>query len=638
MKKLFNLCLVLVLIGIVVVNASASEAFIINELDTHYKVLPDNSYEVTERIRLTFTEERRGIIRFIPMFTHDGDASITKIRVENDPHHVSTEGRYRLIRIGDADVYLIGEKEYVIKYTFHAGKDPDPEFDFFYMNVIPGDFDTIIEKSSTTIEMPYEFNHEAMRFIVGKFNETADTDDVEYTIEGNTIKARVLRALEPGEIVTVAIELPEGYYDKAKSVFERTLPFFYALWALTAFVAIWIFTRRMSCGPKRKLVYPISFYPPDGMTPADVGYVVDSSADSKDITALLVYWAAKGYLDIVEDADEDGNSGGFTLVKQKDMGEERKPYEIYMFNQLFEYGDGTLVHSDDLKQRFYTVIDTVKNRVRNQYNSTELIESNINVRIQCGILALLPLFFNSYLGYYPYRDLMGFAGAGVALVTSGMIIGYGAFAFLKPHPLKKYSWIKKLAIIGHALISYFIVIYSHYQQGNSVVTMSSIAIWATTILNLYLIQSMPRLTSEGERIYNGIGGFRTFILTADKLRLEALVSENSNYYYETLAYAMVLGLTKIWADKFKDIEMEPPDWYHAAEDIAHDSMKSFNLPDFDVALEKSLSSIRSAMVSSPPSERGSSSGSSWSGGSSGSGSFSGGSSGGGGGGGGGRSW
>ncbi len=636
MKKLFNLCLVLVLIGIVVVNASASEAFIINELDTHYKVLPDNSYEVTERIRLTFTEERRGIIRFIPMFTHDDNAEITDIRVENDPYNVSTEGRYKLIRIGDADVFLIGEKEYVIKYTFHAGKDSNSEYDLFYMNVIPGDFGTVIEKSSTTIEMPYEFNHKAMRFVIGKFNETADTDDVEYTIEGNTIKAKVLRALEPDEIVTVAIELPEGYYNKAKSTFERTLPYFYGLWALTAFAVVWTFTRKMTYAGKRKLVFPVSFYPPKGMTPADVGYLVDFLAHSKDITALLVYWAAQGYLDIVEDEGEDED--GFTLVKKKEMT-EGKDYEKYMFNQLFEYGDGENVHSSDLEQRFYAVIDTVAESVRKQYNTSELIEENDKHRFICGILTFLSVLLNFIIGFYPDSPMITLYGMMSGLTMSGILIGFGTAAFSNPHPLAKRGIRKYLATIAYVIVSFLLIFYSHAQCGHPIVDASSIAIWAAMVANVYMIANMTKLTQKGEDIFNGIGGFRSFILTADKLRLEALVSENSTYYYDTLAYAMVLGLTKLWADKFADIEMEPPEWYHAADDLAYGrTMSAFSPVAFDQALENSMSSIRSVMVSTPPSERGSSSGSSWSGGSSGGGSFSGGSSGGGGGGGGGRSW
>ena len=47
----------------------------------------------------------------------------------------------------------------------------------------------------------------------------------------------------------------------------------------------------------------------------------------------------------------------------------------------------------------------------------------------------------------------------------------------------------------------------------------------------------------------------------EKDRLEALLEGDPDYFYNTLPYAQVLGVTKKWADKFKDISMEQPSYY-----------------------------------------------------------------------------
>ena len=55
-------------------------------------------------------------------------------------------------------------------------------------------------------------------------------------------------------------------------------------------------------------------YPPQGMTPAEVGYVLDGTADKKDLISMILYFAEQGYLTI-----EQTNKKKFTLHKQCDI-------------------------------------------------------------------------------------------------------------------------------------------------------------------------------------------------------------------------------------------------------------------------------------------------------------------------------
>ena len=48
---------------------------------------------------------------------------------------------------------------------------------------------------------------------------------------------------------------------------------------------------------------------------------------------------------------------------------------------------------------------------------------------------------------------------------------------------------------------------------------------------------------------------------AEKERLEALLEDDPYYFYNTLPYAQVLGVTKKWIDKFDGISMNQPDYY-----------------------------------------------------------------------------
>lgn len=134
-----------------------------------------------------------------------------------------------------------------------------------------------------------------------------------------------------------------------------------------------------------------------------------------------------------------------------------------------------------------------------------------------------------------------------------------------------------------------------------------------------LFKAMPKRTKYGNEMLGKIKGFKKFLETAEKQKLEAMVMENPTYFYDILPFTYVLGVSDKWIEKFETISLQAPNWY--------DGYSSFNAASFGSFINSTMTSASSAMSSSP------SSSSSGGGGSSG-----GGSSGGGSGGGGGGSW
>lgn len=115
-----------------------------------------------------------------------------------------------------------------------------------------------------------------------------------------------------------------------------------------------------------------------------------------------------------------------------------------------------------------------------------------------------------------------------------------------------------------------------------------------------------------------IEGFKLFLETAEKEKLETLVEDNPQYFYDILPYAYALGVSDKWTKKFESITMRPPEWYDSPA-YSHYAMIHF--------INHSMNSAVSSMTSAP--QTSSSGGSGFSGGGGG---FSGGGSGGGGGG------
>lgn len=135
--------------------------------------------------------------------------------------------------------------------------------------------------------------------------------------------------------------------------------------------------------------------------------------------------------------------------------------------------------------------------------------------------------------------------------------------------------------------------------------------------------SFPKRTKYGNEMLGKLKGFKNFLETVEKEKLESLVMKNPNYFYDILPYTYVLGVSDKWIKKFESISLQAPSWY--------DSSNTFNVSSFGTFMDSTMVTTQSAMSSRPSRSSGGSSRGSGS-------SSGGGSSGGGSGGGGGSSW
>jgi len=148
---------------------------------------------------------------------------------------------------------------------------------------------------------------------------------------------------------------------------------------------------------------------------------------------------------------------------------------------------------------------------------------------------------------------------------------------------------------------------------------------------LFFGRIMPKKGPFGFKKHQKLKGFQEFVRSAEIDRIKVLYKENPGYFDATIAYAIVFGLGKKWAEKFDGFMTEPPSWYKG-----YNRSRPFTTVYFTESLIHSMHRMNYDL-SLPSSSTGGSGASSWGG--SGGGSFGGGfSSGGGFGGGGGSSW
>ena len=85
-------------------------------------------------------------------------------------------------------------------------------------------------------------------------------------------------------------------------------------------------------------------------TPADVGYIIDKTVNTEDVASLIIYWAEKGYLTIIED-------GKKTYLQKTSKELKGKLYEKSLFNAIFS--GKTTEDKVDIKKIGLSISETV---------------------------------------------------------------------------------------------------------------------------------------------------------------------------------------------------------------------------------------------------------------------------------------
>ncbi len=632
MKNISRIFAVLLLLVVTIyipgpVNSYGAEYYNTNEYNVTMDVAKDNSFLMKEEIKVSYTEPRHGLYRYIPLTGTaysqvDGKVveqkykmKVENVSVEGYEYQVYEENGNVVIQIGSPNYLVEGDQNYVISYRVRLYDDGIDGYDSLYYNVIPNGWGTSIEASTIIINMPKEFDPLKAEFLAGAYGAT-DSGAVKWTTSGNQLAGTTVRPLQLGEGVTFRVVLPEGYFTGEMNT----------NWALLLMLLLCVAAPALSLllwfafGRDPKVVQTVEFYPPEGISPAEVGYVVDGIVDEKDLVSLVIYFAEKGYLSIEETEKDE-----FILIKKKEMGDEAKIYESTFFEGLFNLRDSvTLI---ELQGDFYDSFQVSSVQLKAHFTKNKenriFTQNSIGARALGMLLMLVPIAGMAILG--PIYLMLAPETAIISLPILFLIFsGYSIViaAHDKRDANSKMSY-KTKVILGGLLAVLGLVVFTGYSLLFLNFAYGVLAAIASAISFIFTIR-MKQRTKRSAELLGKILGFKEFIRTAELDRINKLSEENPAYFYDVLPYAYVLGLNEKWAKNFEGLAVEPPAWYHGGTNNT-----LFNTWIFMNMFNGFTNSMASSIV--PPSASGGSGGLG-SGGFSGGGGFGGGGFGGGGGG------
>lgn len=598
-----------------------SNDYVIDSYDINIKVNENNTYDITENITAYFNTYKHGIYRTIPLKNKvvrlDGTSEINRPKISNvevNQEYTTTRenGNYK-IKIGSSSTTLIGTQKYKIKYTYNIGKDKTKNYDELYYNIIGDEWDTVIGNVTFTITMPKEFDESKLGFSSGTTG-SVENNNINYEVNGNVITGSYDGILNEGEALTVRMELPEGYFVNA-SLYTFKDYVYIALPILFLLLAIFLWYRY---GRDDVVVETVEFYPPEGFNSLEIAYLYNGKAENKDVTSLLIYLANKGYLKIEETEEKFlfSKSKNFKLIKLKDY-DGNNGNERAFFTGLFSRKDE--VTPDDLYNRFYHTMNGILKKINNKENKATIFEKASSKK-KAIIIFMTLVSLVTIVGI----PTISYSGSSELFMTLFLLLFYLPFyavgIFAKAPKVFKIFWLG--FTIFHSLGFFSSMPIREALTDSTFYLMGFISGIICIIGMTFCYKYMEKRTPYGNEMLGKIKGFKNFLETAEKDKLESMVMTNPTYFYDILPYTYVLGVSDKWIGKFEAINLQEPDWYSGTSD--------FNVRTFNTFIHSTMLTAQKSMSSSPSSSGGSSGSS---GGSSG-----GGSSGGGSGGGGGGSW
>jgi uncharacterized membrane protein YgcG len=630
----------LVLLGVILALATPTAAREeISAFIADVTLRTDGSVRVSETIDVNAegVDIRRGIYRDIP--TVQLSASGQKIRSGLDVLTVTRdgadepfrteriEGDFVRIWIGDSEQFIArGPHRYVITYTMDRMARTFEDHDELYWNATGNYWIFPIVRSMARVTLP---EGAVIADLVGYTGAAGSTEQA-VTITRNSDNAATFRTdgrLGPGEGMTFAVSFQKGVLVPPSGLDalliwlsdmrEVLLPIIGVILVLAYNLIAW---NRVGRDPAKGTIIPL-FHPPKDFSPALTHYVHRWGFQGwTAFTAALFDLGVKGLVTI------DNAKSSLSVTVTDKVPEAPLPVgeqKLLAYLQSKRTVSVDKANGVELAKRHAEF-----NAAIERENRSVWFNHNYGFAILGLVLALAVLGAMVWFEALEPVWLIGAVFVGIVLGISGTAIG----SLWKGGLFRRFFALLWVGIIGLNVVGGGLEMFTQ-------ITINTAAIAAVSIVLLTVIFAvlMRAPTIQGRKIMDQIDGFKLYLETAEKERLNIIGEPPMTVqrFERILPYAIALGVEKPWSEHFEgelarnavsDLDRSTvyrPRWYSGST--------SFSPGRIANSISAAAAGMSAAMVAAQPVQASSSGFSSGGGGG-------GGSSGGGGGGGGGGGW
>ncbi|HTR24819.1 MAG TPA: DUF2207 domain-containing protein [Terriglobales bacterium] len=509
-------------------------------------VSADGTALISEKLTVVFVGEWHGIHRTIPVEYPGPKGSnytlFLKILTVTDDN--GNKLKYESSKSGasrDLKIYVPGAVDATrvvnIDYSVRNGVRHFDDYEEVYWNITGNDWPVPIDHASAFVTLPEGATGLRAQAFTGAYG--SKESDADAQVNGADVSVETTRKLPARGGLTVDIYIPPGIV-KVPSGFTKFWWFVGSnpilLLPLFTLAVMWGLWHTVGRDPDAGMSVAPLYEPPKGMTPAEVGTLLDDTIHPRDITSTIVDLAVRGYIKIEEKVDT------FLVFHHKDYvfhnlkadagwGPELAPHERVMMENIFQ-GGGTETRLSSLKNRFYTAIPAIR---------TDIMSALKNK----GVYSLDPESANGY--------------SIVAAVAIGLIV------------------------VGVQVMGWMNLFYS--------VPLLIVSVAISAVIWWLFARQMTAKTVTGARMHIAVLGFQEFMNRVDKDRIQRMPPDT---FEKFLPFAMALGVEHHWAQAFDGIVKDPPRWY-----VSPNGYTGFTPLYFSSAMHGMATDMHQVFVSSP---------------------------------------
>ena len=554
--------------------------YTIKKLKIDAKVTETNDIQITEEMDVFFNYDKHGIYRVIPeknTIIEDGDKKKVDARVSNvtvnEKFTSTSQDGYKILKIGDKDKTIVGDKRYIIKYTYSIEKyNTKDGIDEFYFNIVGDKINTSIGSVEYKIEFPKKYNKENIYLYSGRDEYKINGEETLNKEKGigidilsdTVIAGRIDKLILPFRAVTLRIKLGKDYFILRNNYTDILAKIGTAVAVMTFIYTLIILYKY---GRDKKLSDIITFKLPKELDVSNTYYLKYKTTTDyrKIVPALIIEFANEGYIEIGDGADRQEKGifakkpkDRFDIVKIKEYNGNQ--YRKKIFDALFSKGD--VITEKNIKKVGQNIVTAVTEGVEIMQNS----KFDKDVYDQSGLkhvwkilgITIIPLII-LFLGAVSFVGSIGLTFKIISIIA----ILVSIFMFVMC--LTKTS--RTTTIIG-VVIQLIIIIIMLVYAGIEAKFISGLGtgiyyIASAILLSLQVLISfwMEKKTQKGMMYEAQVNGFVKYIKTAREEELKEMVIEHPTMFFDILPYTYIFGISKLWINKFSNIEIEKPEWY-----------------------------------------------------------------------------
>lgn len=496
-----------------------ARSLVIEQFQADIQVLPSGDLIVTETIRPRFTGSWNGLKRDIPVEYRTPQGfnytllldlvSVTDERQAPLKYESLRDRHYRSFKIWLPSAQDT-TKTLILTYRVGNGLKYFEDHDELYWNVTGDEWEVPIESADARVLLPAGATGVKALAFSGAYGAREQQADIRIT--GPEVLYHMTRPLGFREGLTAVVGWDKGIVAEPGRL-QLALIFLRSNWPLALPAGVfglmgYLWYTRGRDPRLRPLA--VAYEPPDRLTPAELGTLIDNSPDLRDITATVVDLAVRGHLRIEERQESRllglWSSSVFYLHRLKPVSgnTELKPHEHAIMSGIFPDERTTTVALSDLENRFYTRLDGIKSSLFDQ------------------------LLRRGYYARRPDRVKQVYVTIGIIVAVASV---FAAEWLTERHGIALQTGITAGLLSGLIIVGFG---------------------WI-----------MPARTMRGTRALEKVLGFEEFLTRVDSDRFQRLV-KTPEMFEKFLPFAMALGVEQTWARAFEGIYTQPPAWYQGA--------------------------------------------------------------------------